>query len=107
MNVERIFHWVRLVAGLILEVFPQPPEVGEEAVFGPGPAPNMKPERIQFWLRIVARAALEALDGVGAGSASKMKPERIQFWLELIARFVLAVVAGANGETGKSGDPNN
>ena len=112
MNVERIFHWIRLLARVILEVAPSPPGVGEESAFDPSPPSGMKPERIQVWLRILAQAALDALDGVGVppengGSAIEMKPERIQFWLGLIARFVLAVIAGANGETGKSGETEN
>jgi hypothetical protein len=94
MNVEHIFFWIRQVAEVILAVF-DPPGAA---------APEMKPERIQFWLVVLARAALETLDEVESGSAAEMKPERIQFWLGLVARFVLAVIAGANGETGKSGD---
>ena len=94
MNVEALFFWIRVVARAILEVFPgvRPGAVG----------PEMKPERIQIWLPILARAALRATDA--GGNAPEMKPERIQFWLQLIARFVLAVIAGANGETGKSGE---
>jgi hypothetical protein len=94
MNVERIFYWIRLAAEVILEIFDRP---GTSV-------PEMKPERIQIWVVIVARAALQTLEGARSGTAPEMKPERIQFWLGLIARFVLAVIAGANGETGKSGD---
>ena len=94
MNVERIFYWIRLAAEVILEIFDRP---GTRV-------PEMKPERIQIWVVIVARAALQTLEGARSGTAPEMKPERIQFWLGLIARFVLAVIAGANGETGKSGD---
>ena len=90
MNVQRIFFWIRLVAELILEVFPgvevrppgdEPPGDGEENVGNP--APEMKPERIQFWLRILARAALEAIDAVVVaeddcvGGGEEMQPERI------------------------------
>ena len=117
MNVKNIFFWIRLVAELILEVFPgnRPPD-GEPGD-GPGngkdfghPSPQMKPERIQIWLRILARAALEAIDAVvvpeddGDGTGEEMKPERIQFWVGFVALFVLSVIAGVSEETGKSGE---
>ena len=106
MNVERIFFWIRLVAEVILEVFDradeQPP--GEEGLrWNPGPGTEMKPERIQVWLRILARAALDVLEDF-AGGGQEMKPERIQFWLELITDFVVAVFEAIDEETGKSGE---
>ena len=108
MNVERILYWIYLVAQVILDVLgaDEEPGEGEESLDLP---PGMKPERIQFWLRVFARAVIAAFDEVrwpeeGEEIAPEMKPERIQFWLRLIARFVLEVIAGVNGETGKSGD---
>ena len=107
MNVERILYWIYLVAQVILDVLgaDEEPGEGEESLDLP---PGMKPERIQVFLRICARAILAAFAEVGwtpGGEelAPEMKPERIQFWLRLIARFVLEVIAGVNGETGKSG----
>ena len=107
MNVDTIFHWLRLVALVILDIFGADEDdrsSGEESV---GLPPGMKPERIQVWLRIIARAVLAAFEEVGwdgGENAPEMKPERIQFWVRLIARFVLEVFAGASGETGKSGE---
>ena len=120
MNVERIFYWIRLVAWVILEIFPggDNPGEDEEGLWNPDPTPGtpgrrtpgMKPERIQLWLRVLARSALQAVEGfgeppvIGRAFRPQMKPERIQFWLQLIARFVLAVLDAAIGETGKSGE---
>jgi hypothetical protein len=107
MNVIDILWWIRLLAQVILDVFGDPnggPGSGGRFV---GPVPEMKPERIQIWLGILAQAAIEAIDEVLPEEGEvgpEMKPERIQFWLRLIARFVLAVIDGASGETGKSGE---
>ncbi len=121
MNVQRIFYWLRVGAGVILGILDWLEELEEDGEHGDDLfRPEFKPERIQLWLGILARATLETLDEVGAppdegeengglfaarGSA-QFKPERIQFWLELIARFVVAVFNAANEEkeTGKSGE---
>ena len=91
MDLERFFVWIRLVAQVVLEVVGRLDDL------------EMKPERIQIWIGIVARAVLYALDGVG-GPGTEMKPERIQFWLRIAYRFVVAIFDGANEETGKSGE---
>ncbi len=106
MNVDRIVFWIRLIAWAILDVvnaLGDEPGTGKSAG---GPAQGFKPERIQIWLGIFARAALTAVEGVGAPPAvASFKPERIQFWLKLIARFVLAVFGElSDEETGKSGE---
>ncbi len=127
MNVDRIVFWIRLIAWAILDVLNvlnDEPGAGKSAG---GPPQGFKPERIQVWLGIFARAALDAVEGVGApppepsgeekaGFTANFKPERIQFWLKLIARFVLAVIEAAppggpggrnavlSEETGKSGE---
>ncbi len=126
MNLDRVLFWIRLIAQAILDVLnvlDDDPGDGEESVGDP--PPGFKPERIQVWIGIFARAAVEAVEGVGApppepsgaetagavrsGFWTTFKPERIQFWLQLIARFVLAVIAGVSEErvseeTGKSGE---
>ncbi len=123
MNVETILFWIRLIAQAIHEVLDgleEGPGDGEES--GGDIHPAFKPERIQFWVGIFARAAVRAIDEVGApppdsgaenaaavrssGLWPSFKPERIQFWLKLIARFVVAVIdlASSEEETGKSGE---
>ncbi len=116
MNLDRTLFWIRLIAWAILDVVNG---LGDEAdtdvASVGGPPSGFKPERIQVWLGVLARAALSAVEGVGApppeepgvttagfatGGSVAFKPERIQFWLQLIARFVLAVIE----ETGKSGE---
>ncbi len=131
MNVDRIVFWIRLLAWAALDFFAgsgdRPPEDEET---GDRIAPWFKPERIQVWIVIVARAALNAVNGVeppversaavGSGRFWPwFKPERIQFWVQLIARFVLAVIDELGGseeagseeagseETGKSGERSN
>ncbi len=132
MNLDRVLFWIRLIAWGILDVLnalDDDPGNGEPAFRQANvgdPDEGFKPERIQVWIGILARAALQAVEEVGApppeksgarsigagappasrrtGRWEKFKPERIQFWLGLIARFVLAVIAGVNEETGKSGE---
>ncbi len=123
MNLDRIIFWIRLIAQAILDildVLDDQPGTGVESL--DDPPPGFKPERIQVWIGIFARAALKAVDEVGpppeesgvesagafsgAGLGTHFKPERIQFWIKLIARFVMAVFRGRSGvseETGKSG----
>ena len=91
MNLEQLIHWIRLVAQVVLEVVGRLDDL------------EMKPERIQIWIGIVARSVLYALDGVG-GPGAEMKPERIQFWLRIAYRFVVAIFDAVNEETGKSGE---
>ena len=127
MNLDRILFWIRLIGQAILDildVLDDEPGTGVESL--EEPPPGFKPERIQVWIGIFARAAVQAVDevgpppeesgvesagafsgaGVAARGPSHFKPERIQFWLKLIARFVMAVFRGRSGvseETGKSG----
>ncbi len=120
MNLDRVVFWIRLIAWGILDVLnglDDEPGDGDET--GGDVYPWFKPERIQIWISILARAALTAIEGVvppersGVQSSSSalwpsFKPERIQFWLTVFARFVLAVIDGLNDdvseETGKSGE---
>ena len=67
MNLNRVLFWIHLIARAILDVLnvlDNDPGDGEESV-GDTP-PGFKPERIQVWIGIFARAALEAVEGVGA-----------------------------------------
>ncbi len=123
MNLDRVVFWIRLISWAILDVLNNldgDPGSGPESL-GDGPPSGFKPERIQVWIGIFARAALKAVDEVGAPPPEAdnaavqrapasfwptFKPERIQFWFRLIASFVLAVVDGLSEETGKSGEPS-
>ncbi len=117
MNLDRFVFWIRLIGWAILDVLNALPGYGEESL-GDDPPSGFKPERIQVWIGIFARAALTAVEAVGpppaepaaesarAGFGTTFKPERIQFWIKLIAQLMLAVVdeLGTSEETGKSGE---
>ncbi len=118
MDVNRILFWIHLIAQAIVDILEALPGDGEESLGDP--PSGFKPERIQVWIGIFARAVVQAIDEAGAppvesGEESagafagarlgvNFKPERIQFWLKLIARFVLAIFDGIGEETGKSGE---
>ena len=79
MNVDTIFHWLRLVALVILDIFGADEDgrpSGEESV---GLPPGMKPERIQFWVRLIARFVLEVFAGA-SGETGKSGETEVSGW---------------------------